>query len=226
MSQAQQAAKDMINQTIAKMSFGKWKKRRRKLFKETLRIKKIWKGGKSELETVIVNCPCFAARKNEKLSSNRLCLILIAWLFRTWKTTCCMIRRILFSGGICRGKSSFGNRIGQSDRWSQNINLWMWFSFRSSISWSIHKGFNIPKRKANEMKFYWYWTRALTQREKKKDRKIYPVKNYYVNYRAQLMIIPRLSDTYKSPLTSSKGMTFLSNFMMMTKSIEKIFSAT
>lgn len=107
------------------------------------------------------------------------------------KTTCCVIRRMCSSWYLeleIFFRAGTWNRIESApDRWSQNINLWTWFSllFRSGSwtilescakSWrNIHKASIFRKRKANEMKFYWYWTRALTKRRK---RKIYPVKNY------------------------------------------------
>lgn len=45
------------------------------------------------------------------------------------------------------------------------------------------------------------WTKWRSRRRKKKKKKIeiYPVKKYWVNYRTEIMIIPPLSDTYKSP---------------------------
>jgi hypothetical protein len=77
MSQAQQAAEDMINQTIAKMSFGGRKTVRRKL-RQILTflcsqihnlcalIRSYAKVKKSELETVIVTSLFFLPMRNEK----------------------------------------------------------------------------------------------------------------------------------------------------------------
>lgn len=176
----------------------------------------------------IGNCRRKLPPRSEKFDSSRLYLILIARIFRTKNDLLCNLL-LMLSRMV----------IGQSDRCSQNINLWMWFSFWTFIQVQLvnnfgrrtfHKASILP---AQEKRMKWNFIDIGHEHwlAEEKDRKIYPVKNYYVNYSTKIMIIPRLSDTYKSPLhfpfsPFTKGWLSYQTLWWWQKSIENIFSAT
>lgn len=127
-----------------------------------------------------------------------------------------------------------------------SVSFWLSFRFSSwtklesyNISASLHKAQYSKMRKENEMKFYWYWTRACSFRTSRKEKK--KIENLsckeilrelqhrnYDNTSTVRYIQISTPFSCSSPAFSAlphKGMTFLSNFMMMTKKYWKyIFS--
>lgn len=86
-------------------------------------------------------------------------------------------------------------------------------------------------RKANEMKFYWYWTwsRGCWGMGVKDEEKIeiYPAKNYYENYRTEIMIIPAtvryIQISFSGARWPARGMTFLIKLYDDDKKVLKIY---
>lgn len=149
--------------------------------------------------------------------------------------TCCADKKNASHDIVNRNRANF-HYIGQSDRWSQNINLWTRFSsfwlFRlmnnriavaAAAKISTKLQYSVRERKENEMRFYWYWTRACTRKD--------PAKKYYVNYSTEIMIIPPTVRYIQISCFSSLARSLWDDFSYQTlwwwqKSIENIFSAT
>lgn len=166
--------------------------------------------------------------------------------------TCCMIRNVSHAisnwksvercdvhraGSFCSGE----RRIGQSDRWSQNINLWMWFCLlltprpgstheqyeRHRQRRNIHKASIFRKRKKGE------WNEILlildtsmfTKRSCKEILRELQHRNYDNTPTVRYIQIstPTPAHPRRYSLLRLKGMTFLIKLYDDDKKVLKIY---